>query len=382
MSRTIDKAIVRRKGFTLGREYYCSPEIFELDIEKVFFTQWLYVGHESQIARPGDFLVYSLAGESIVVLRGEKGELRAFFNVCRHRGSRLIQEACGSIRAFRCPYHNWTYGLDGSLRGAPGMLDQISKEDFSLHPVWVESWMGLIYINLSQKKPSLSMAQMLEVAAPEMKPFGLEHTKIAKTICYEVPCNWKLFMENYRECYHCLANHPEFCGTVPIDRVHIHRHQPSTRMIQSSNLTFSKYALRPGAQTQSIDGKLVSIPLGTLDEEQEVMMHALNFYPAHAFAFGKDYGMALSLHPQSATDSLVTMHWYVNNQAVEGRDYDGDRLVAFWDITNRQDIALCAMNQQGVTSRRYTPGPYSPSEEDDIDHLLDFYLNVLQEDRN
>src|SRR5205807_448884 len=118
----------------------------------------------------------------------------------------------------------------------------------------------------------------------------------------------------------------EFCSTVPIDRVHVHRRQSSTRLIQSPNLTFSKYALRPGARTQSISGELVSIPLGDLDTEQEIMMHALNFYPAHAFAFGRDYGMAFSLHPQSATHSLVTMHWYVNNQAIEGKDYAVDSL--------------------------------------------------------
>jgi Rieske 2Fe-2S family protein len=102
-----------------------------------------------------------------------------------------------------------------------------------------------------------------------MEPFGLEQTKIAKTIVYEVAANWKLFMENYRECYHCLPNHPEFCGTVPIERIHVHRRQASTRLIQSSNLTFSKYALRQGAKTQSIDGELVSLPLGVLDEKQD-----------------------------------------------------------------------------------------------------------------
>src|SRR5437879_207561 len=149
MSTTHLKIPERTKGFTLDREFYVSPEILELDIQKVFFTQWLYVGHESQIPKPGDFLTYQVAGESIVVIRTAVGSLHAFFNVCRHRGSRIVQQACGNIRAFRCPYHSWTYGLDGTLKGAPGMLDQLCKEDYSLYPVWVESWQGLIYINLS-----------------------------------------------------------------------------------------------------------------------------------------------------------------------------------------------------------------------------------------
>ena len=210
-----------------------------------------------------------------------------------------------------------------------------------------------------------------------MEKFQLSQTRIAKTIVYNVPANWKLFEENYRECYHCLANHPEFCATVPVDKIHVHRRQRSTRLIQAPNLTFSKYALRLEAKTQSITGAPVSIPLGELTEGEEVPMHALNFYPAHAFAFGMDYGMAYSLHPMSPTDSLLTVHWYVNDKAMEGRDYEVDNLIAFWDATHRQDIGLCAINQQGVNSRRYRPGPYSPSEEDEIDHFLDFYFSAL-----
>jgi Rieske 2Fe-2S family protein len=262
------------------------------------------------------------------------------------------------------------------------MLEVIPREEYGLYPVWVESWQGFIYVNLSSEQPVASMAEMLPVAAKAMKRFRLDRLKIAKTIVYDVPANWKLFMENYRECYHCLANHPEFCSTVPIDRVHVNRRQSSTRLIQASNLTFSKYALRPLAKTQSISGELVSIPLGDLDRQDEIMMHALNFYPAHAFAFGVDYGMAFSLHPKSAAESLLTVHWYVNELAEEGRDYEPDKVAEFWDVTHRQDIALCAMNQQGVNSRRYTPGPYSPSEEDEIDHLLRFYLKTLGRDES
>jgi Rieske 2Fe-2S family protein len=377
MSRAHLQIQERPKGFTLDREFYVSPEIFELDIQKVFFTQWLYVGHESQIPQPGDFLTYQIAGESIVVARTAAGSLSAFFNVCRHRGARVVQQTCGNVPAFRCLYHNWTYSLDGALMGAPGMISQLRREDYGLHPVWVESWQGFIHINLSPSKPQKSMAEMLEAAASAMERFQLDKIKIAKTIVYNVPANWKLFEENYRECYHCLANHPEFCATVPVDKIHVNRRQTSTRLIQAPNVTFSKYALRPGAKTQSISGEMVSIPMGDLAESEEVPMHALNFYPAHAFAFGLDHGMAYSLHPLSPTESLLTVHWYVSSKAEAGRDYEVDNVIAFWDATHRQDIGLCAINQEGVNSRRYRPGPYSPTEEDEIEHFLNFYSSVL-----
>src|SRR5437867_3012298 len=129
----------RRKGFTLDREFYVSAEILELDISRVFFTQWLYVGHESQIPEPGDFITYEIAGERIIVARTEGGSLKAFFNVCRHRGARIVPQACGNVPAFRCPYHSWTYGVDGTLMGAPGMINQLRREDYGLHAVWIES---------------------------------------------------------------------------------------------------------------------------------------------------------------------------------------------------------------------------------------------------
>jgi Rieske 2Fe-2S family protein len=380
MSATHSQIQDRQKGFTLERDFYVSPEFLEMDIRKVFLTQWLYVGHESQIPKPGDFLTYQIAGESIVVSRTATGSLSGFFNVCRHRGARIVQQLCGNVTAFRCPYHSWTYNLDGTLMGAPGMINQLRREDYGLHPVWVESWQGLIYINLSPCEPPNSMANMLRVAASAMEKFQLSKSKIAKTIVYKVPANWKLFEENYRECYHCQANHPEFCATVPVDKIHVNRRQTSTRLIQAKNLTFSKYALRPGAKTQSISGEFVSIPMGEFTGDEEVPMHALNFYPAHAFAFGIDHGMAYSLNPAAPTESLLTVHWYVNDTAEEGRDYELKNVIAFWDATHRQDISLCAINQQGVNSRRYVAGPYNPSEEDEIDHFLDFYTSLLATD--
>jgi Rieske 2Fe-2S family protein len=144
--------------------------------------------------------------------------------------------------------------------------------------------------------------------------------------------------------------------------------------------TFSKYALREGAATQSLDGKLVSTPLGDLTPDEPLPMHALNFYPAHAIVLGRDYAMVFSLLPLSANSSQLATYWFVHVNAAAGRDYDPNRVTEFWDVTHRQDIQLCAINQQGVASLRYVPGPYSAAEEDDIDHFLDFYVTTMSQD--
>ena len=221
-------------GFSLPREYYASPEIFEHDIEKVFLRDWLYVGHISQIPQPGDFITYEFADESIIIARTRNDEFKAFTNVCRHRGARVAQEACGNAKLFRCPYHNWIYELDGSLKSAPGMKEQLDKADFGLRPVWLDVWRGLVYINLSDDQPRDTITEWLAPAVEAVTGHGFPQMKIARTLHYDVPANWKLIMENYRECYHCRAAHPQFCTTVPVDELDANRAQGSTRLVKGA----------------------------------------------------------------------------------------------------------------------------------------------------
>ena len=376
------KTATRTAGHCLEREYYVSAEILELDIQRIFFKHWIYAGHLSQIPNAGDYFLYQIGGESLIVVRQADGGVRGHFNVCRHRGARFMQEPCGTAKALRCPYHSWVYGLDGALLNAPGMLDEVCSDKLGLMPVWVEVWHGLIYVNLSQDQPHTSVATLLEKAEESVAPFKFEEAKIAQTIVYDVEANWKLFMENYRECYHCLANHPEFCATVPVGRGQsLPQASVGSRIINAPSLTYSNYPMRPGAKTQSLDGEQLSIPLGDWQLNGETLAVApnyyLNFYPAHGLVFNIDYAMAFSIHPIDPGHTKLDVDWYVNGQAEEGKDYDVKDLVAFWDITHRQDLALCKMNQQGVNSRRYVPGPYSPHEEEDVDHLMNFYVNAF-----
>jgi len=378
MHSVADRIASRKKGRSLEREFYTSPEIFSLDLERVFFRDWLYVGHVSQVPQPGDFLNFQIGDESILITRANEGQVNAFFNVCRHRGARIVQESCGHAAAFRCPYHSWTYGLDGSLKAAPGMSEQLSKETYGLHPAWLDVWQGFLYVHLSDKRPVETMTQRLAPAVEAVAGHRFPELKIAKTIQYDVPANWKLIMENYRECYHCRAAHPQFCATVPVDELEEHRSQSNQRLIKQRYGTFTRYDLRPGAVSQSVSGEAVSIPLGDRTQK-DTTLRAMCFYPGHAMVFGVDYGWAFGLQPRSATETTLTAHWYVNKHAIQGRDYNPDSVAEFWDVTTRQDIYLCTINQQGVNSRRYTPGPYNPGQEDDLDHFLDYYMEKLQQ---
>jgi len=368
---------LREPGRTLSRDAYTSNEVFEADIRNVFFHSWLFVCHESQLPEPGCFLTYELANESIILTRDEQGQIRGMFNVCRHRGSRVVEEQCGKTKCMVCPYHQWVYGMDGSLRSAPQMNDQLDHSDWQMYPVRVENWNGFLYVWLGEDEPDETANDMLAPATTALASHNLANAKLAKRIDYDVPANWKLFMENYRECYHCRGAHPEFCATVPVNELDDHRGDQSARLISRENCTFTRYAVREGATTDSIDGQPVSIPFGSLTSN-DTDLHGLCFYPGHAMVIGHDNIMAFCVLPISPTVSRLTAQWYVNADAQEGKDYEPDKVAAFWDVTNRQDIELCRVNQLGVNSRRYTPGPYSAAQEDDVEHFLDFYTSLMQ----
>ena len=199
----------QRPGFTLERPFYTDPEIYRHDLDHVLSPQWHYVDHVSRIPEPGDYIVHDFAEESIVVLRDEHGALQAFFNVCRHRGSRICLQASGNVRRLVCPYHAWAYGLDGSLLNARQMPDHFDPADYPLHRCRVREFEGLIFINLSESS-DVSFERLTEDLGSFARPHGLERSKVVHREVYPTYANWKLAVENFRECYHCAPAHPEY----------------------------------------------------------------------------------------------------------------------------------------------------------------------------
>ena len=204
---------------TLPQRYFVSPEIFAKEEEKVFSTQWVLVGHQSQIAKAGDYFVQEVAGESLIIARDQKGEVRAFYNVCRHRGTRLCEEKVGHSSTIQCPYHAWTYALDGRLVGAPHMdgtaVPGFDKADYSLHAVSLALWEGFIFVNLAIEPAPLE--KWFAPLAGKFSHWNLPKLRSAKRIEYDVRANWKLIFENYSECYHCPGVHPMLSKVSPYD---------------------------------------------------------------------------------------------------------------------------------------------------------------------
>ncbi len=192
---------------TLEQKYFVSPEIFAQEQEKIFSKKWVLVGHQSQIAKGGDYFVQEVAGESLIVLRDKDGRVRSFYNVCRHRGTRLRGDQNGHLSAIQCPYHAWTYGLDGRLIGAPHMddVEGFDKADYSLHAVNLALWEGFIFVNLAD---GCLLEKVFAPLSGRFSHWNLPKLRSAKRIEYDVQANWKLIFENYSECYHCPGVHP------------------------------------------------------------------------------------------------------------------------------------------------------------------------------
>ncbi|MEW5979769.1 MAG: aromatic ring-hydroxylating dioxygenase subunit alpha [Acidobacteriota bacterium] len=393
MERTATRLLPdRTSGFSLEQRFYRDPDIFELDLESIHLRQWLFAGHSSRIPKPGDYFLFEFAGESIIVVRGPDLEIHAFFNVCRHRGSRLCREKSGNVRGFVCPYHHWTYRLDGRLVSARSMPEDFSAENNSLETVHTQTLEGMIFLSLGVDPPDFEPVK--RDVLPHLRPHGLAKAKICHTSRYDIRANWKLVVENSRECYHCPPAHPEYCRIMGfaagIDSPRIAAEDEvitrermahwntiglETRVIDFTESTWHhaiRMPFRKGHFCQSLDGKAVAPLMGTLTE-RDVGALAVILYPTFWFEASADYAMIQRFLPVAPELTTVEINWLVDEAATEGVDYDVDRVTAFWRATAEQDRAICEDNQAGVNSRHYRPGRYSLVEAE-VDKFLRWYL--------
>ena len=200
----------QQRGWPLERRFYTDPAIYALELERIITRNWILAGHASQLSDPGDFKVFNVANESAIIVRSKDGSIKAFANVCRHRGSLVCLKAEGNTRKFECPYHGWTYDTDGNLIAARSMPEDFDKKSYALHKVSVETVHGLVFVCFSDSPPSLAGARK-DLEEP-MAMFDFEHLKVAAQQTYLIDANWKLAVENYQECYHCATAHPEYAA--------------------------------------------------------------------------------------------------------------------------------------------------------------------------
>ena len=355
-------------------QYYTSGEIFDREQSLIFEQEWFCAGREEELPGPGNYNVLEVAGESILVVRTAKGELKAHYNVCRHRGARLCatpQDSDWNVKlmggvtpsgSIRCPYHQWTYSLEGELLGAPFLKDAegFCGEDFSLYPVGVDTWGGFFFLNLNPKDASdrhSTVRSQLGPAVQRVARYPLAELRTGHSITYEVAANWKILMENYNECYHCGGLHPELCEIVP-----------EFKQAGGSNLAWDDgIPHREGAYTFTKTGKTSRAPFPGLSEEEKVRHKGELCFPNLMISLACDHVSAFLLWPLAPDRTRIVCSFLFHPGEIAKAGFNPMDAVEFWDLVNRQDWAICERVQKGVSSRVHKFGYYAPMEDPSLD---------------
>ncbi len=377
----------RKPGHGLPQALYTEPEAFAFDLEAIFRRSWLLIGFETELPRAGAWMATAIGPWPVVVTRARDGGIRAFHNSCRHRGAQICRPGKGVAPRLVCPYHRWTYELSGELAHAARMGEDFDAGEHALVPVALETVGGAIYICLADDPPPI--ADFRRQFEPLLAPHGLERSKLAFESVIVERANWKLAMENARECYHCALGHPELARSFPVgasahfdfgeDR---RQEEFAARMadlgfpigpVEGDWWQAVRFTLNEGFRSMTVDGRhsvgklMCEVGGGDIGSLRwSVEPHAF----VHATA---DQLFMFSAMPVGPRETHIISKWFVREDAVEGVDYQVEDLARLWTATNLQDRALVENNQIGVDSLGYRPGPFSPEAEALAIRFLDWY---------
>jgi glycine betaine catabolism A len=349
---------------TLPQQYFVSDEIFRREQEQIFSKQWLLVGHQTQVANAGDYFLVSIPSssdygatrESLIITRDKGDVIHGFYNVCRHRGTRLREDACGHASTIQCPYHAWTYGLDGRLLGAPHMdeVPGFDKVDYSLRAVNLALWEGFIFINLDEN--AMPLEEWFAPLNGKFAHWNMSILRPAKRIEYDVRANWKLMFENYSECYHCPGVHPMLAKVSPYDS--------AQNDLSEGPFLGGFMKINKGAGL-TMSGQACAVKIDHEQEHEQAQENLVFYYsifPNMLLSLHPEYVMVHQLWPKSPERTLIVCDWFFHPDAFNRSDFKPDDAIEFWDMTNKQDWHVCELSQQGIASRAYEPGPYSSRE--------------------
>src|SRR5579884_1210659 len=346
---------------SLPRDAYVARSFYAREQQAIFWNQWFYAGRAELWSGPGSYRVLDVAGESIIVARDRGGRLCASVNLCRHRGSRLL---CGegTLRgAIRCPYHGWSYALDGDLIATPFIaVDDVPEDARHLHRVSVEQWRGFVFVHLTPANANPageSLAAHLGRVPERLSRYPLEELRIARSISYDIGANWKVLLENYNECYHCAGVHPELCRIVP-----------AFKRNGGAGLDWERgIPHREGAFTFTFSGTSARAPFATLSEEQRVRHNGELIYPNFMLSLCADHVAAFCLWPQGPDRTRIVCDFLFHPSEIKKAGFDPSDAVDFWDLVNGQDWAICESVQDGMHSRAFRYGYYAPMEDASLD---------------
>jgi Rieske 2Fe-2S family protein len=360
---------------TLPRDLYFSPELYRQEQERIFWREWFCAGREEELPSPGDYVQLDVAGQSVLVVRTKDGALAAHYNVCRHRGSRLVLgeltkidmgDRCAPMGTFggaiRCPYHSWTYELDGRLRTAPYLTesDGVRKEDFSLYPVGIDTWGGFFFLNLTPQEAAMqghTLAAQLDAVPRRLARYPLSELRTARRLIYDVAANWKVILENYNECYHCAGVHPELCSIVP-----------AFKQAGGGQLDWERgIPHRDGAFTFTRSGTTTRTAFPGLDDDERVRHKGELIYPNFLLSLSADHVAAFTLWPHEPQRTTVMCDFLFHPSEMAKPGFDPSDAVEFWDLVNRQDWTICTSVQRGMEARVFEYGYYAPMESASLD---------------
>ena len=381
-------------GSGLGGTFYGDAEIYQLELDRLFRRHWHCVAHESLLPNANDFELFKMAGETVIVSRDETGQIHAMLNICRHKGAEVCTETRGNARSFTCPYHAWSYGTDGALKTARLMPAGFDRAAHGLHKLAVKVVEGLIFISFAKNPLDFSEAEAL--VRGTCGQYGWADAKVAHREIYVINANWKLAVENYVECYHCGPAHPEYSELhvleQPLEEIDALNEAMNLRtralgvdVTECSPWETSergreairsyRYALYDGIKTGSADGLPVAPLMGKFTD-YDGGVTSLHFGGMTYMAVYPDHGVIYRFVPTGVNSCEMELIWLVNKTAVEGVDYDLDRLTWLWRLTSVQDKKIIEHTARGVASHYFTPGPIAPMEAQ-TQRYISWYLAEL-----
>ena len=342
---------------TLPAEAYTSQAVFDWESMHLFEQGWVCVGRSDELAHPGDQRAFRIGDEGILAVRGNDGELRGFYNTCRHRGHELLEPgASRNLRAIKCPYHAWVYSLEGALGAAPrfGALDGFDKTEYPLIAARIREWRGWIFVNAGGT--ALEFDQNVGNLDELLAPWEVERLLVAETHGYEIAANWKTITENYHECYHCPSIHPALCDVTPVDSGQNFAHDG---LWVGGNMDLKDFA-----DTMSLTGKSGGVPIRGLDEGQRREVFYFGLFPNLLISLHPDYVMTHRIEPLGPGRTKVECQWLFPPEAFERPHFSSAYASEFWDITNREDWLACESVYRGLQSEGFHQGPFARSEDE------------------
>jgi len=392
--RIDELAAAQRPGWSLDGAFYTDPAVFERERDTLFRNQWIMAGHVAQLARPGDYFLFDLAGENLILVRDRNGTVQGLCNVCRHRGSRVLLEACGNTASMTCSYHGWSYALDGALRAAPRMGEDFDPADFGLRHCAVMLLEGLIFVCPDAADPP-DFGAAAAGLAPFLRLHGTGSARLAQRRVFPVAANWKLAVENYLECYHCKPAHREYCGVeIKAERIgdgspsaleayrkREREWRPRAEALGTWLPEFQCVPAAGGDPRRAVFGAAYRAPLrathltGSQDGRGVApLMAGFSAYDSSETALGagpftymlaySDYATVFQFVPRAAGSCDMIVNWLVSGEPETEGDVDLERLTWLWTVTTEQDKSIIEANAAGVASPSYAPGPPSLLEAD------------------